>query len=123
MTMEALEAVSNGTKAPLKTDNKTEEKPKRERARRHLPSLPSAASAADMNQVEYSGLCDRTAVEWDSLKNYEMFSLSPDGSFPMMKVSRSKAVRLADRQVMMVGGGRCFRVSLSNHPTQNKPQS
>ncbi len=65
------------------------------------PSLPSAASAADMNQVEYSGLCDRTAVEWDSLRNYEMFSLSPDGSFPMMKVSRSKAVRLADREVMI----------------------
>ncbi|MEH2123081.1 hypothetical protein [Nostoc sp.] len=119
--MEALEAVSNGTKAPPKTEDKTELKPKRERARRHLPSLPSAASAADMNQVEYSGLADRTAVEWDSLKNYEMFSLSPDGSFPMMKVSRSKAVRLADREVMMVGGGRCFRVSLSNHPNQNKP--
>lgn len=119
MTMEALEATSNGTKAVPKT----EDKPKKERQKRHLPSLPSAASAADMNQVEYSGLADRTAVEWVSLKNYEMFSLSPDGSFPMMKVSRSKAVRLADRQVLMVGGGRCFRVSLSNHPTQNKPQS
>lgn len=120
MTMEALEATSNGTKAAPKT----EDKPKRDRAtRRPLPSLPSAASAADMNQVEYSALADRTAVEWDSLKNYEMFSLSPDGSFPMMKASRSKAVRLADREVMMVGGGRCFRVSLSNHPTQNKPQS
>ncbi|MEH2072318.1 MAG: hypothetical protein V7K47_29905 [Nostoc sp.] len=62
-----------------------------------MPSLPSAASAADMNQVEYLGLCDRTAVEWNSLRNYEVFSLSPDGSFPLMKVSRSKAVRLADR--------------------------
>ena len=117
--MEALEATSNGTKAlPI-----NEDKPKRERAKRVLPTLPSAASVADMNQVEYSGLADRTAVSWDSLKNYEMFSLSADGSFPMMKVSRSKAVRLADRQVIMVGGGVCFRVSLSNHPTQNKPQS
>ncbi|MEH2422490.1 MAG: hypothetical protein V7K48_16710 [Nostoc sp.] len=120
MTMEALEATSNGTKVPH-TEDKTDEKPKR--TRRYLPSLPSAASAADMNQVEYSGLADRTAIEWDSLRNYEMFSLSPDGSFPLMKVSRSKAVRLADRQVLMAGGGRCFRVSLSNHPTQNKPQS
>ena len=117
MTMEALEATSNGTKAVVKTEDKTEEKPKRDRvSRRPLPSLPSAASAADMNQVEYSALADRTAIEWVSLKNYEMFSLSPDGSFPMMKVSRSKAVRLADREAMMVGGGRCFRVSLSNHP-------
>ncbi|MEH2467500.1 hypothetical protein [Nostoc sp.] len=120
--MEALETTSNGNKAAVKTEEKAEDSPKRERARRYLPSLPSAASAADMNQVEYLGLADRTAVEWDSLKNYEIFSLSPDGSFPMMKVSRSKAVRLADREVMMVGGGRCFRVSLSNHPkTKTSP--
>lgn len=71
--------------------------------------------AIDMNPVTFSGLSDKTAVEWSSLRNYEMFSLSADGSFPMMKVSRSKAVRLADRQVMMVGSGRCYRVSLSNH--------
>ncbi|MDZ8135138.1 MAG: hypothetical protein RM049_07515 [Nostoc sp. DedQUE04] len=121
--MEALEATSNGNKS-AKTEDKTEAKPKKERARRYLPSLPSAGSAADMNQVEYLGLADRTAVEWDSLKNYEMFSLSPDGSFPLMKVSRSKAVRLADREVMMVGGGRCFRVSLSNHPkSKTSPSS
>jgi hypothetical protein len=118
--MEALEASTNGSKAALNTDKKTTPKEK-EKQKRHLPSLPSAVSAADMNAVEYSGLADRTAVEWTYLKNYEMFSLSPDGSFPMMKVSRSKAVRLADREVMMVGGGRCFRVSLSNHPNQNKP--
>lgn len=119
--MEALQAATNGTQTPVNSEKKSKKddsKPKR-----HLPSLPSAISAADMNQVEYSGLTDRTAVEWSSLQNYELFSLSPDGSFPMMKVSRSKAVRLADRQVMMVGSGRCFRVSLSNHPTQNKPQS
>ncbi|BAZ50141.1 hypothetical protein NIES4103_27550 [Nostoc sp. NIES-4103] len=117
--MEALETTHNGTKATSNTDKKaTKEKDK---PKRHLPALPSAVSAADMNNVEYSGLADRTAVEWTSLKNYEMFSLSPDGSFPMMKVSRSKAVRLADREVMMVGSGRCFRVSLSNHPNQNKP--
>lgn len=111
MTMETLEATSNGNKATPKT----EDKPKKDKQKRHLPSLPSAASAADMNPVTFSGLSDKTAVEWNSLKNYEMFSLSPDGSFPMMKVSRSKAVRLADRQVMMVGSGRCYRVSLSNH--------
>ncbi len=113
-TMETLEATNNGNKTGSNTDKKTT----KEKAKRHLPSLPSAVSAADMNTVEYSGLADRTAVEWTSLKNYEMFSLSADGSFPMMKVSRSKAVRLADREVMMVGGGRCFRVSLSNHPNK-----
>jgi hypothetical protein len=120
--MQELETAHNGTKTPPNSDKKPK-KDDKDKTRRHLPSLPSAISAADMNQVDYSGLADRTAVEWNSLKNYEMFSLSPDGSFPMIKVSRSKAVRLADKEVMMVGSGRCFRVSLSNHPTQNKPQS
>jgi hypothetical protein len=123
--MELLEG-NNGVKG-AKTEEKSEEKPKKNRERpekrRYLPSLPSAISAADMNTVEYSALADRTAVEWSSLQNYEMFSLAADGSFPMIKVSRSKAVRIADRQVLMVGSGRCFRVSLSNHPTQKKPQS
>jgi hypothetical protein len=109
--METLETTYNGNKAA----SKTEDKPKNSKQKRHLPALPSAASAADMNPVTFSGLSDKTAVEWSALKNYEMFSLSPDGSFAMMKVSRSKAVRLADRQVMMVGSGRCYRVSLSNH--------
>lgn len=112
--MEALETAVNGSKTASNTDKKTTKD--KDKPKRHLPALPSAVSAADMNNVEYSGLADRTAVEWSSLQNYEMFSLSPDGSFPMLKVSRSKAVRLADRQVMMVGSGRCFRVSLSNHP-------
>jgi hypothetical protein len=61
------------------------------------------------------GLSDKTPIEWNQLKNYEIFSLSSDGSFPLMKVSRSKAVRLSDREVLMVGGGRCYRVSFSNH--------
>ncbi|MEH2137144.1 hypothetical protein [Nostoc sp.] len=117
--MEILEAISNGTKTPLSA----EEKPKKDKRKRNLPILQAAAAIADMNSVDYSGLADRTGVQWDSLKNYEMFSLSADGSFPLMKVSRSKAVRLADREVIMVGGGVCFRVSLSNHPNQNKPQS
>ncbi|MBH8575744.1 hypothetical protein I8752_22605 [Nostocaceae cyanobacterium CENA369] len=116
--MNALEATSNGTQTPLNTDKKSSKD--KEKQKRHLAKMASAVSAADMNSVEYSGLADRTAVEWTSLKNYEMFSLSPDGSFPMMKVSCSKAVRLADREVMMVGSGRCFRVSLSNHPNQNQ---
>lgn len=117
-TMETLEVTHNGSKATLNNDKKqTKDK---EKPKRHLPALPSAVSAADMTPVDYSGLADKTAVEWNYLKNYEMFSLSPDGSFPMMKVSRSKAVRLADREVMMVGSGRCYRISLSNHPTQNQ---
>lgn len=116
--MDTIEATSNGTKAAAIIANKPTKEIKQ---RRHLPSLPSATSAAEMNSVTYAGLSDKTPVEWSSVKNYEIFSLSPDGSFPMMKVSRSKAVRLSDREVLMVGGGRCYRISLSNHyasPTQ-----
>lgn len=112
--MDAVETNINGTKTQAQPGNKATKDTKQ---RRHLPSLPSATSAAEMSSVIYNGLSDKTPVEWSFLKNYELFSLSPDGSFPMMKVSRSKAVRLSDREVLMVGGGRCYRVSLSNHYT------
>jgi hypothetical protein len=110
--MNQLEASLNGTKTSQDTDNK---KPKEAKRQRHLPSLPSATSAAEMTPITFSALTDKTPVEWSSLENYEVFSLSADGSFPMVKVSRSKAVRLCDRKVMMAGSGRCHRVSLSNH--------
>lgn len=112
--MDTVEANQNGTKTAANADDKPA---KVNKQRRNLPSLPSATSATEMTAVMYNGLSDKTPVEWSFLKNYEIFSLSPDGSFPMMKVSRSKAVRLSDREVLMVGGGRCYRVSLSNHYT------
>lgn len=58
---------------------------------------------------------DKTPVEWSSLKNYEAFSLSPDGSFPMIKISKIQAVSLSDREVHIVGSGHCYRISLFNH--------
>lgn len=112
--METVEAATNGTKTAVNTGNKSTKDAKQ---RRHLPSLPSATSATEMNSVIYNGLSDKTPFDGSFLKNYELFSLSPDGSFPMIKVSRSKAVRLSDREVLMVGSGRCYRVSLSNHYT------
>ncbi|MBD2609569.1 hypothetical protein H6G81_35045 [Scytonema hofmannii FACHB-248] len=110
--METVETNRNGIKTHENNGNKAN---KDNKQRRHLPSLPGATSASDMTTVTYNGLSDKTPVEWSSLKNYEIFSLSPDGSFPLMKVCRSKAVRLSDREVLMVGGGRCYRVSFSNH--------
>lgn len=110
--MDVANSTSNGSKASADTTDKSRKGGKQ---KRYLPSLPSSSSANEMSKAEYSGLVDKTAVEWRSLKNYEMFSLSPDGLFPMLKVSRSKAVRLADREVMMVGSGRCHRILLSSH--------
>ncbi|MBD2202741.1 hypothetical protein H6G33_17840 [Calothrix sp. FACHB-1219] len=106
--MDITDTPRNGTKD---SSNNSNTRGKTDKPKRHLPSLPSALSASDMSTVAFSGLVDRTPVEWSSLENYEAFSLAADGSFPMLKVSRSKAVRLSDRKVLMVGSGRCFRIS------------
>lgn len=106
--METSEVIKNGSKDGLSVGNT---KTKTDKQRRHLPSLPSAMAASDMSTVYLTGLVDKTPVEWSSLENYEAFSLANDGSFPMLKVSRSKAVRFSDRKVLMVGSGRCFRIS------------
>lgn len=111
MTMDQLLETTNGTKA---TEDTKKKKPKEEK-KKHLPSLPSATSAAEMTAVTFAGLVDKTPIEWVSLANYEVFSLSPDGSFPLLKANCSKAVRLSDRKVLPVGSGRCYRISLSNH--------
>lgn len=110
--MEAIDTSTSNGKAAANGSNGTRKDSKQ---KRYLPSLPSGSGQGEMSKAEYSGLVDKTPIEWKSLKNYEMFSLSPDGLFPMVKVSRSKAVRLSDREVMMVGSGRCHRILLSSH--------
>jgi hypothetical protein len=49
-----------------------------------------------------------------------MFSMSDDGAFPMIKVSKSKATRLGDRKVFQTGGGRVFRVALQSHEVKTR---
>jgi hypothetical protein len=115
MSETTVNTTNNGNKATSsKVQNTSEDRAKASRKPRQLPSLPTAVSTSDMTQVQYTALVDKTPVEWSSLENYEMFSQAPDGSFPMMKISISKAVRIADKKVMMVGSGRCYRISLSN---------
>lgn len=110
-----MEVIDTSTSSSKVTENGSNGARKESKQKRYLPSLPSGSGSSEMCKAEYAGLVDKTPVEWKSLKNYEMFSLSPDGLFPMIKVSRSKAVRLSDREVMMVGGGRCHRILLSSH--------
>lgn len=114
--MEATEAANNGTKSHSKQGDNTAKTPRKQR---YLPSLPTASSADERSKVTYQALCDNVPVEWHQLKNNETFSLSSDGSFPLIKVTRNKAVRIADREVFMVGGGRCYRVAISNLPGKN----
>lgn len=110
--MEVADTVNNNGKT---TSSRGKSEAKGTKQTRYYPTLQPISSTGDMTKVEYSGLVDKTPVEWKSLKNYELFSLSPDGLFPMMKVSRNKAVRLHDRNVEMVSGGRCHRILISSH--------
>lgn len=82
----------------------------RKRLRRVLPSLPSTASANDMASASYEVKVDTTPVNWDALPLYSVFSLCADGSYPLVKVHRSKYCDLRTGNSHAVGSGRCFRV-------------
>ncbi len=83
----------------------------RKRARRSLPALPSTASASEMSSVTYEAKVDSTPVNWDALPIHSVFSLSGDGSYPLVKVHRSKYCDLRTGNSHAVGSGRCYRVS------------
>ncbi len=67
-----------------------------------------------MSEAAFVGRVDKNATEWQLLPLYGAFSTAEDGSHPMVKVSRSKAVSLVDGKSHAVGSGRCYRVILSN---------
>ncbi len=110
--MEVTDTSTNGSKTALSKDKDTRNSVK---AKRHYGVLQPSSDAEDMAKAAYSGLVDNTPKEWKSLKNYELFSLTPDGLFPWLKVSRNKAVRLFDGHVEMVSDGRCYKIMLSSH--------
>lgn len=85
-------------------------KAKTKRTRQALPSLPSTASATNMVDVNYLCKVDGSPISWDALPLYAMFSLSADGSYPHIKVSRSKACEIRTGKSLPVGSGRCYRV-------------
>ena len=98
--------------APLQTE---QTKTKAPRKQRYLPGLPSVSSVNDMTEATYKVMCDRTPTEFAALDNYEFFSMSPDAASLMMKVSRSKAIRVSDRKVFQTNGGRVYRASSINY--------
>ena len=110
--METTDTSTNGTKTASKNEKGNTKEGKK---RRHYGVLQPSSSSEDMAKASYSGLIDNTPTDWKSLKNYELFSLTPDGLFPWLKVSRSKAVRLFDGYVEMTDGGRCYKIMLSSH--------
>lgn len=108
-----METATNNNSTVTKPNTSNGSKPVKRP--RNLPSLNSFGSASTMSKGAYNVLVSDTPLDFSNLKNYEIFSLNPDGSFPMMRISCSKAVSISDREVFPCGSGRCYRVSLSPH--------
>jgi hypothetical protein len=104
--MEVQQATSNGA-IPVINAVKSASKTK---LRRNLPSLPSAAGANEMSDAVYSCKVDSSPIAWEGLELYSVFSLAADGSYPLVKVTRSKAADLRTGKSRPAGSGRCYRV-------------
>ena len=105
--MEATETAKNGNRSKTQP---AEDKPRRARA---LPSLNAQTSLSSMKKATFSGSVDNSPIDWHMLPLNATFSTADDGSFPMVKVHRSKAVSLSDGKSYSVGSGRCYRVYIS----------
>lgn len=77
---------------------------------RNLPSLSLTSNASDMGDVTYTCKVDNSPSSWDALPINAIFSLSADGSYPKLKIHKSKACDLRTSESIPVGGGRCYRV-------------
>ncbi|NJR19337.1 MAG: hypothetical protein HC785_29110 [Calothrix sp. CSU_2_0] len=109
------QTINNGIKPDGNSTNTGTKKPRKQR---YLPGLPIASSAKDTNKGILDVLVNRSPVEFSALENYELFSTVDDGSDPMIKISVSKASRLSDAKPFITGGGRCYRVRLTNYRPQ-----
>ncbi len=99
----SVTASNNGKSAPVKQTRQ-----------RSLPSLQAVTGTSNMSEAAFIGRVDKNATEWQLLPLYAAFSTAEDGSHPMVKVSRSKAVSLVDGKSYAVGSGRCYHIILSN---------
>jgi hypothetical protein len=100
--MTQTETLSNG--------RTTEAQAKTKRSKRQPPPLPSASGASDMSDTSYLCKVDSTATSWDALPLWAAFSLSADGSYPKIKVSKSQFCDPRTLQSTSAGSGRCYRV-------------
>lgn len=103
--MNDVKSLNNVDVEGLNTD-----KPRKRRQRKALPSLPSVASATEMTNVNYSCKVDTTPVSWEQLPLYALFSLSGDGSYPQVKISKSRRFEIRSGNSFPCGSGRCYRV-------------
>lgn len=90
--------------------NNSNVKTPRVKRNRNLPALPSVAGASDMSDINFACKVDVSPISWDALPIHAVFSLSADGSYPKVKIHRSKACDLRTGDSLPVGSGRCYRV-------------
>lgn len=90
--------------------NGIEQKNKPKRARKQPPPLPSVASATEMGNVAYQCKVDSAPISWDALPLWTAFSLSGDGSYPHVKVSKRQYCDLRTGRAYPVGSGRCYKI-------------
>jgi len=103
--MEAIQAANNGNWQEVQPS-----KIKTKRPRRALPPLPSVAGASEMVDAVFNCKVDSTPSNWESVPLWSAFSLSPDGSFPKVKVTKSKFSDLRTGKSDPAGSGRCYRI-------------
>ena len=81
---------------------------------RKVNTLPSISPSSEMTKTSYEVLIDGTPTAWTELPCRALFSMSPDGSFPFIKMSKSS---YADLRTLVVttgvhSNGRVYRVYL-----------
>lgn len=103
--MEQAQAVNNGSWQEINAPQKVGKRPKR-----IAPPLPSGPGAGGMTDVTYSCKVDSSATQWESVPLWSAFSLSSDGSYPQIKVSKSKFCDLRTGKSFPAGSGRCYRI-------------
>lgn len=101
--METTQALNGTAKAELK-------ELKQRRPRRQPPPLPSVAGASEMNSATYDCKVDNSPIGWDALPLWSAFSLSADGSYPHVKVSKSQYRDLRTGRAYSCGSGRCYKI-------------
>jgi hypothetical protein len=95
-------SASTGLKHPERTP----------RPKRILPSLQASARTSDLNDTTYICKVESSVTQWEQLPLYALFSLTADGSYPKIKVSRSKYCDIRSMASDWAGTGSCYRVIL-----------
>ncbi len=109
--MDAIETTNNGRATKNKGKDDPIQKPTRQRS---LPALQQVTGTSGMSEAAFVARVDKSPTDWQLLPLYALLSSAEDGSYPLVKISRSKCVSLVDGKSFSVGSGRCYRIVLSN---------